>query len=105
MDMQTRHHPAETHEQFLQRASRIFSVHASLAWTTFERAVFNQLMASLIFRRSYDEISDAMLVAARDAMDAIVGGHSGAARTDRTDSAPMPPPPASHSGHEQHSQF
>lgn len=72
MAIQTHSHMIETHEQFLQRASKVFSVDASQSWSPFERAVFNSLMAKLIFQRSYDSISDAMLVAAFAEMQEII---------------------------------
>lgn len=66
------HTPVETHEQFLQRASQVFPVNATNAWTAFERAVFNNLMANLIFRYGYAEISNEMLQAAFEQMQDIV---------------------------------
>lgn len=65
-------HAIETHEQFLQRASEVFPVDSSLDWSPFERAIFNSLMAKLIFNYGYDSISDAMLRAAYREMQGIV---------------------------------
>lgn len=64
--------PVETHEQFLQRASQVFPVSACDRWSAFERAVFNNLMANLIFRYGYAEISNLMLQAAFEQMQEIV---------------------------------
>lgn len=61
-------YPIETHEQFLLRAGRIFPVDSTLAWTRFERALFNQLMSRLIFRYDYASITDEMLRAVQAEM-------------------------------------
>lgn len=62
----------ETHEQFIQRANRVFPADCVSAWSRVERAVFNHLMAKLIHRNSYSSISDAMLEECRDDMREIV---------------------------------
>ena len=62
----------ETHEQFIQRANRVFSADSVRAWSRIERAVFNHLMAKLIHRHSYGSISNAMLHECRDDMAEIV---------------------------------
>lgn len=72
MATQAHSHMVETHEQFLQRASKFFPVDASQSWSPFERAIFNSLMAKLIFQRSYNSISDEMLLAAKVEMQEIV---------------------------------
>ncbi len=62
----------ETHDQFVRRASQVFPVERVSHWSRVERAVFNQLMGNLILRRSYGEITDAMLIQCRDDMQEIV---------------------------------
>jgi len=62
----------ENHEQFVQRASRVFPSDSVRAWGRIERAVFNHLFEQLIRHRSYSEISNAMLYACRDDMNDIV---------------------------------
>lgn len=62
----------ETHEQFIQRASRVFPADSVRAWSRIERAVFNNLMARLIHRNSYSSISNEMLHECRDDMTEIV---------------------------------
>ena len=65
-------HPSDVHEQFLERASRIFPVEASRSWSKLERAVFNVLIGDLIFNHGYKNISDEMLIEACQQMDKIV---------------------------------
>jgi hypothetical protein len=67
----------ETHEQFIQRANRVFPAESVRAWSRIERAVFNHLMAKLIHRNSYRAISDAMLEECREDMTEIVRRCSG----------------------------
>lgn len=62
----------ENHEQFVQRASRVFPSDSVRSWTRIERAVFNHLMGQLIRHHSYGEISNAMLYACRDDMNDVV---------------------------------
>jgi len=62
----------ETHDQFIQRANRVFPAESVRAWSRVERAVFNHLMAKLIHRNTYSSISDAMLHECRDDMTEIV---------------------------------
>lgn len=62
----------ETHEQFVQRASRIFPPKEASRWSRIERAVFNHLMAQLIHRHGYSAISDEMLQQSREDMIEIV---------------------------------
>lgn len=62
----------ETHEQFIQRANRVFPADRVRVWSRVERAVFNHLMAKLIHRNSYASISNAMLEACHDDMTEIV---------------------------------
>jgi len=62
----------ETHEQFIQRANRVFPADSVRVWSRVERAVFNHLMAQLIHRNTYASISNAMLEACRDDMTEIV---------------------------------
>ena len=62
----------ETHEQFIQRANRVFPADCVRAWSRIERAVFNHLMAKLIHRNTYSAISDEMLEEGRDDMVEIV---------------------------------
>ena len=65
-------HCTENHDQFVQRASRIFLSDSVRSWSRIERAVFNHLMGRLIRCHSYGEISNAMLGACRDDMTDIV---------------------------------
>jgi hypothetical protein len=62
----------ETHEEFIQRAKRVFPADCVRAWSRIERAVFNHLMAKLIHRNTYSAISDAMLQECHDDMTEIV---------------------------------
>lgn len=62
----------ETHEQFIQRANRVFPADCVRAWSRIERAVFNHLMARLIHRNTYSSISNAMLEECREDMTEIV---------------------------------
>jgi hypothetical protein len=62
----------ETHKEFLERASQIFPESQVAAWTRIERAVFNHVMAQLIYRYGYTRISDQMLQQARNEMIGIV---------------------------------
>jgi hypothetical protein len=62
----------ETHEQFIQRANRVFPADSVRVWSRVERAVFNHLMAKLIHRNTYGSISNAMLQECRDDMTEIV---------------------------------
>lgn len=63
---------AETHNQFVERASQIFPESQAAAWTRIERAVFNHLMAQLIYRYGYAGISDQMLQDVRTEMVGVV---------------------------------
>lgn len=62
----------ETHEQFVQRASRIFPEEGVRAWSRIERAVFNHLLGRLIIQHGYDSISNQMLEESRDNMTKCV---------------------------------
>jgi hypothetical protein len=62
----------ETHEQFVWRASNVFPEQQVKAWSRFERAVFNQLMAPLIHKRGYSAITNEILLELRECMDKIV---------------------------------
>lgn len=62
----------ETHEQFIQRANRVFPADSVRVWSRVERAVFNHLMAQLIHRNTYASISNAMLETCREDMTEIV---------------------------------
>ena len=62
----------ETHEQFIQRANRVFPADSVRVWSRIERAVFNHLMAKLIHRNSYGSISNSMLETCRADMTEIV---------------------------------
>lgn len=64
---------SETHDEFLLRASRIFPLDRVQAWSRLERAVFNSLMARLIYERRYAAISDEMLRDVREQMEKLVG--------------------------------
>lgn len=70
----------ETHEQFVQRASRVFQEDGFRAWSRIERAVFNHLLGRLINEHGYDSISNRMLEESRDNMDKFLRelgcGHS-----------------------------
>lgn len=63
---------SETHEQFIQRASRVFSADYVRSWSRIERAVFNHLLRPIIFKLSYGSITDQMLLQCRDDMAEIV---------------------------------
>jgi hypothetical protein len=62
----------ETHEQFIQRAKRVFPADCVRAWSRIERVVFNHLMAKLIHRNSYSSISNVMLQECQEDMTEIV---------------------------------
>ena len=62
----------ETHKQFVERASQIFPESQVADWTRIDRAVFNHLMAQLIYRYGYARITDQMLQEARNEMIGIV---------------------------------
>lgn len=62
----------ETHEQFIQRAGRVFPPDSVRAWSRVERAVFNHLMAKLIHHNTYGSISNEMLQECRDDMTEVV---------------------------------
>lgn len=62
----------ETHEQFIQRASRVFPEQGVRAWSRIERAIFNHLLGRLIIRHGYDSISDQMLEESRKYMNKFV---------------------------------
>lgn len=64
----------ETHEQFVQRASRVFPEEGVRAWSRIERAVFNHLLGHLIVQHGYDSISNQMLEESRDNMNKFVRG-------------------------------
>lgn len=63
---------SETHEQFVQRASKVFPEQQAKAGSRFERAVFNHLLAPLIHKRGYSAITDEILQKVRECMDKIV---------------------------------
>lgn len=48
-------HFKESHEQFVQRASRVFLSDSVRTWSRIERAVFNHLTGLLVRQRSYSE--------------------------------------------------
>lgn len=62
----------ETHEQFIQRANRVFPVDCAKTWSRIERAVFNQLLGKMIHQFGYGAITDTMLYQSRDDMARIV---------------------------------
>ena len=62
----------ETHSQFVERASRIFQNGEVAKWSRLERAVFNHLMAQLIYRHGYAGISNQMLQDVRNEMSAAL---------------------------------
>jgi hypothetical protein len=62
----------ETHEAFVLRASQVFPSEQVSGWTRMERAVFNSLMAQLVYQHPYAAISNAMLEEVRTAMTEIV---------------------------------
>lgn len=62
----------ETHEQFMQRASRIFPADYVRSWSRVERGVFNYLLGPMVHKFSYGAITDAMLLQCRDQMTEIV---------------------------------
>ena len=63
---------SETHEQFIKRASHVFSDDYVRSWSRIERAVFNHLLAPLIHKFNYGSISDEMLLQCRTDMVEIV---------------------------------
>lgn len=63
---------AETHNQFVERASQTFPVTEVAAWTRIERAVFNHMMAQLIYRHGYAGITEQMLQDVRNEMPGVV---------------------------------
>jgi hypothetical protein len=63
---------SETHEEFLQRVSRVFPPDRAHAWSRLERGVFNSLMARLIHERGYGAISDEMLRSLSEHMERLV---------------------------------
>lgn len=62
----------ETHEQFIQRAGRVFPADHVRSWSRIERLVFNHLLGSMIHKYNYSAITDAMLRQCRDNMAEIV---------------------------------
>jgi hypothetical protein len=62
----------EAHRQLIERASKVFPERQVADWTRVERAVFNHLMAQLIYRYGYARISDQMLHEVRNEMTVIV---------------------------------
>lgn len=62
----------ETHEQFMQRASRIFPADDVRSWSRVERGVFNYLLAPIVHKCSYSSITDEMLLQCRDEMARII---------------------------------
>ena len=64
--------PAETHDQFLLRAARVFPPDQAQEWSRLERAVFNALMARQVHSRGYAAISDEMLWSIRENMQKLV---------------------------------
>lgn len=62
----------ETHEQFIQRANRVFPVDRAEHWSRVERAVFNHLLGRMIHEHGYGAITDSMLNQSRDDMARIV---------------------------------
>ena len=91
-------HSNETHDQFVQRASRVFPEHHASEWSRIERGVFNHLMAQLIHRYGYSEISNEMLQQSRADMMEIVkrltGGKWGSANHSPDIVAPVAPLPS-----------
>lgn len=67
----------ETHEQFIQRANRVFPVDCAKTWSRVERAVFNHLLGRMIHLHGYGAITDTMLHQSRDDMARIVRRCSG----------------------------
>lgn len=65
-------HCDETHEQFVQRASRVFPRKCVRSWSRVERGVFNHLMGQLIHKHSYSSITDEMLDQCQKDMAEIV---------------------------------
>ena len=65
-------HRSEPHEQFIERASRVFPPETTATWSRLERAVFNSLMSELIYRHCYSAITDDMLHNIREDMEALV---------------------------------
>ena len=64
----------EIHEQFVRRASRVFTEDQVSAWSRIDRAVFNHLMSQLIYRHNYSAISNEMLQEVRTEMIKVVKG-------------------------------
>ena len=62
----------ETHEQFIQRASHVFSTDDVTSWSRIERAVFNHLLGPIIHKFNYGSITDEMLLQCRNDMVEIV---------------------------------
>jgi len=65
-------HSSETHEQFIQRASRVFSTDDVSSWSRIERAVFNHVLGPIIHKFNYGSITDEMLLQCRSDMVEIV---------------------------------
>jgi hypothetical protein len=62
----------ETHDQFIERASRVFPEEGVRQWSRIERAIFNHLLGRLIIQHGYDSISDQMLEESRENMNKFV---------------------------------
>lgn len=56
----------ETHDEFVQRVSNVFSEDQVSTWSRIERGVFNHLMGQLIHKHSYGSISNEMLYQCHD---------------------------------------
>lgn len=67
-----RSHYQETHEEFVERASRVFPVDNVRTWSRIERAVFNHLLGRMISKHGYGSISNQMLEESRDSMKQVV---------------------------------
>jgi hypothetical protein len=62
----------ESHDQFVERAMRIFPAEEADKWSRLERALFNSLMGKLIFAHGYGGITESMLIEVRQRMQAAV---------------------------------
>jgi hypothetical protein len=62
----------ETHDQFIERAGRVFPEEGVRQWSRIERAIFNHLLGRLIIQHGYDSISNQMLEESRENMNKFV---------------------------------
>lgn len=83
-------HSAETHDQFVRRASAVFPPERAKSWSRIERAVFNHLMSRLIHNRGYASITDQMLYQSRADMEKMLG-RCGYVAADRASAASASP--------------